>query len=136
VDVVTLIAACALIVALLALARVVQLVARFGDDRGTALSHAFVVHGLACLALAGVDFVVDPLGLPLALQILLGLLTAAWGATWVLVGRAYDPDMSEEERAAQLAAMERDERGRQPAGAGRFERTVAGYVAERVERRG
>jgi hypothetical protein len=131
VDVVALITTCALIVAILAFARVVQLVARFGDDRATALSRAFVLHGVACLMLAAADFVVDPLGLPLVLQVLAGLLTAAWGATWVIVGRAYDPAMPAEQRLAELEAMERDERGRQPARTHRFERALTSYLADR-----
>ena len=130
-DVVTLISTCALIVAVLAFARVVHIVARFGDDRGTALSRAFVLHGAACLMLAAADFVADPLGLPLVLQILAGLLTAAWGATWVIVGRAYNADMPVEQRVEQLEAAKLEERGRRPARAQRFERALTSYLAER-----
>jgi hypothetical protein len=131
VDVIALITTCALIVAVLAFARVVHIVARFGDDRATALSRAFVVHGAACLTLAAADFVADPLGLPLVLQILAGLMTAAWGATWVIVGRAYDPDMPTERRLDELDAAKLEERGRRPARSHRFEHALTSYLAER-----
>ena len=90
----------------LALVRVVQVGARFDDQPAHAdrLSRALVAHGLAMLALASVGLIAGTI--PWYAAIFVG----AWGAAWLVVGRAYDPSMDADDRHRQLEAARRDER--------------------------
>ena len=101
--------------AALAVVRVVQIGARYADQQEQAdrLSRALVVHGLAMLVLAATALVFGTF--PWFVAIFAG----AWGATWLVVGRAYDPSLDAHDRQRQLEATMRDER---PLRARRFAR--------------
>ena len=107
--------------AVLALVRVVWVGARFDDQPAQAdrLSRALVVHGLAMVALAAVGLIAGTI--PWYAAIFAG----AWGATWLVVGRAYDPAQSPHERHRRLEVARRDER-RQPGGDRFVKRKPAG----------
>ena len=111
-------------VAVLALVRVVWVGARFDDQPAQAdrLSRALVAHGIAMLALAAVGPIAG------AIPWYAAIFAGAWGATWLVVGRAYDPAQSPHDRSRRLEAASRDER-RQPGGDRFVKRRRAGARA-------
>jgi hypothetical protein len=119
------------LLAAVAAARAVQLGLRFDDERGERLSRALVVHGIAVLVLAATVLIAGWLPWPIA--VLAGGWAIAWGATAIVVGRRYDPSLSEE-RA--LEEARRDERPAQPEPAAtRFEPAAARRKRERERER-
>jgi hypothetical protein len=117
------------LIAAVAAARVVQLGLRFDDERGEQLSRALVVHGAAVLVLAASVLIAG--WLPWAIAGLGGAMAITWGATAILVGRRYDPDLSAEERERALAEARRDERPRRPKLAAKRFRPTAGQPEPR-----
>jgi hypothetical protein len=89
VSIVVLISLVAGAIAVVAAARTVQLVLASRCDEVRAVRRALVVHGVAWLVFVTVVLVADPLGLPLAVTLLVGAMAVAWGSAWVLIGCTY-----------------------------------------------